>query len=66
MGTKEKARALAEIPVPAFARSKKMRTEALGARIREQPPSKLEMLLDACFGEEAQRLLRMAADRLRK
>jgi enoyl-CoA hydratase/carnithine racemase len=62
----EKARALSEIPSLAFAYSKEQRTEVLCARIRERFPSKLEKLLDAWFGDAAQRLLHAAAERLRK
>jgi len=62
----EKAKILSEVPRLAFAYSKEQRTESLVARIRELLPSKLENLLDAWFGDEAQRLLNAAAERLRK
>ena len=62
----EKARTLSEVPRLAFAYSKEQRTETLCARIRKFFPTKLEKLLNAWFGEEAQRLLHAAAERMRK
>ena len=62
----EGARAMAAIPSRAFAISKHMRTERLCATMGDGFPAQLELLLDAWFGEEAQRLLRAAADRVKR
>ena len=61
-----RARTMASLPRIAFRHSKNQRTHLLRKNIESDLAPMIELLLDSWFGEEAQSLLRAAAERLRR